>query len=121
MPFDEPPALQEPEPEGMDVMALLLAGIRPTVGLAGLILAFVLALRLMGSIKSAPPAFAGRASLPSGQEGSTNLPSGQSQPLPQDSRAGSLPRPAAPRLELSDPNITAKVVRAWMNEEGGQG
>ncbi len=120
MSFDERPVVVEPEAEGMDVMALLMAGIRPTVGLAGLILAFVLALRLMGFIK-AVPAMAGRASLPAGNESGGGLQSGQSQSLPQESRSASLPRPSGPKLELSDPNITAKVVRAWMNEDGGQG
>jgi len=121
LPFDKKPILQAPAEEGTDVVALLMAGVRPTVGLAGLVLAFVLALRLMGSIKSAAPAMAGRSSLPSGDGGSPAVSGSQSQQLPAQSQVASHPRQAVPKLELSDPNITAKVVRAWMNDEGGQG
>jgi flagellar M-ring protein FliF len=121
LPFDKRPALPEAVEEGTDVVALLMAGIRPTVGLAGLILAFVLALRLMGSIKAAPPALAPRGSLAAGEGGALGGSPSASHQLPHENRAESMPRPTVPKLELSDPNITAKVVRAWMSEEGGQG
>jgi len=118
LPFDDSPVLPETVEEGTDVMALVLAGLRPTIGLLGLVMAFVLALRLMSSIKSAAPAPARGTTLPPGEDSRdsrTALSDGRS-------REGEGPQrrmapPEQPNLELADPSITAKVVRAWMKEE----
>lgn len=115
LPFDNTPILPEVAEEGTDVMALLLAGIRPTIGLLGLIMAFVFALRLMSSIKSAAPATP-RGSLSSGDHGEDEQMALRGAPSPgREERV--FHQPAQPKLELADPNITAKVVRAWMKEE----
>ena len=91
-------------------MALVMAGIRPAVGLAALILAFVMALRLMTTIKTAGPVTpGGRRSLPAGDLEDAAFPR-------PDAAARLVPAPAAAKLELADPEITAKVVRAWMGE-----
>ena len=115
LPFDNSPVLPEVPEEGTDVMALLLAGIRPTIGLLGLIMAFVLALRLMASIKSVAPARAIGGALPPG-ESPESYPS-----VPERAGQERDPRrmqpPPQSNLELADPSITAKVVRAWMKEE----
>lgn len=111
LPFEVIEPLPEAADEGTDVVALVMAGIRPGIGLLGLIMAFVLALRLMNSIKSAAPALAGRASLPAGDMGDPSYAA-----VPGSPASASVPPPPAPRMELADPNITAKVVRAWMKE-----
>jgi len=79
-----------------------------------------LALRLMGTIKTAAPAMAGPASLPAGEGAPQGISGPPNQNLAAESTPPSIPRPTGPRLELSDPDITAKVVRAWMNDEGAK-
>jgi flagellar M-ring protein FliF len=113
VPFDRrPPPPPEVEETGMDVFGILQAGVRPGVGLLGLILAFVITLKLLGSLKAAAAA-AGPRSLPPGSQtegidGQTTVaaPPPMAPPTIQ----------APPKVELSDPNMTARVVRAWMNE-----
>lgn len=122
LPFDLRPTIQTQVEEGTDVMGLVMAGIRPAVGLAALILAFVLSLRLMGSIKSVVPAVAGQGALTSG-EGAA--PAVYADNRPQAASGGgptqAVSDTSGGQLQLSDPSITAKVVRAWMNDDGGQG
>jgi flagellar M-ring protein FliF len=113
LPFDRPEPVAEPVEEGMDVVALVMAGIRPGIGLLGLIMAFVLALRLMNSIKTAPMPPARPASLPASGQGEPAY--AEMAAVPAAARA--MPAPKGPPIELTDPNITAKVVRAWMKEE----
>jgi flagellar M-ring protein FliF len=110
LPFTQPEPLPEAVEEGPDVVALVMAGIRPGIGLLGLIMAFVLALRLMNSIKTAAPAFGGRPSLAPAEGGAGQMPEGRP-------ATASIAPPSGPRVELTDPNMTAKVVRAWMKEE----
>ncbi len=114
LPFSKEEPMVTQEEEGTDVMALLMAGIRPTIGLIGLIMAFVLALRLMGSIKAADPASTPRTLPPGAPEEATLPPSGSESRRAAPAMAAP---PAGPQMDLSDPNITAKVVRAWMKEE----
>jgi flagellar M-ring protein FliF len=124
LPFDREPAMGATGPveeEGVDVMALLQAGMRPTVGLLALVFAFVLALRLLGALKSSPR--------PAAQAGALPGPSGtQQQALPEEGSGNEPPReekqrerrvlsaPEPPKVEIKDPEMTARVVQSWMRE-----
>lgn len=116
LPFDrEPPAPPE-EDGGLDILALVQAGIRPAIGLLGLTLAFVFGLKLLGFIKTAPVPQASMESLPAGSEGG-----GQAFPTPPGEMGASgspqVVRPAqGAKVQLADPAVTARVVKAWMNE-----
>ncbi len=113
VPFDRRPPPPAPVvEEGPDVMAILQAAARPSVGILGAVFAFLLALKLLGSLKSAAPA-GGRRSLPPGEEEFGEALGGDSEGAPVISP----PRAEAPpKVEVADPNMTARVVRAWMNE-----
>jgi flagellar M-ring protein FliF len=117
LPFDREPLAPVNEEEGLDVMALLHAGLRPTIGLVGLILAFVLALRILGALRSSPQSAERRSALPAGEGGSL--------PASEDGEGGDgaqaeqkvISSPQVPKVEITDPEMTARVVKAWMREE----
>jgi hypothetical protein len=95
---------------------MVQAGFRPTVGLLGLVLAFVFALRLLKVMKTVPLG---------PPEGKTLPPTGDDDELPPSASArgvgdGTPPRSRrgqAGRVELTDPNLTARVVKAWLSED----
>ncbi len=113
LPFDRKALILEPAEEGLDIMALVHAGVRPTIGLVGLVLAFLLGLRLLSSLKESAP-----AQLRGGTQLSGSLPTSPESrreitDVPEGRRFIS---PVAPKVEVTDPNMTARVVRAWMTE-----
>jgi len=102
VPFDRRPPPPAPVvEEGTDVVAILQAAVRPSVGVLGVIFAFLLALKLLGTLKTAAPA-SGPGAFPGPQAASPVL----APPVVQ----------APQRVEIADPSMTARVVRAWMNE-----
>jgi flagellar biosynthesis/type III secretory pathway M-ring protein FliF/YscJ len=117
LPFDREPLAPVNQEDGLDVMALLQAGLRPTIGLVGLILAFVLALRILGALRSSPQSAERRNALPSGEGGS--LPASEDDEGGDGARAERkvISSPQVPKVEISDPDMTARVVKAWMREE----
>lgn len=114
VPFDRPPVSTPPVvEEGLDIMGILQAAVRPALGLLGLIFAFTLALKLLGSLKNLAPA-SGNRSLPPGSRAEGSLEGEQPMAAPQVLRSPVVQAPQ--RVEIADPDMTARVVRAWMNE-----
>jgi flagellar M-ring protein FliF len=117
MPFDREPVVVAEEESGPDVIAIAQASVRPAIGILALTFAFILSLKLLRFMKTVP--------LGPGEERALAPPEG-SDALPGDlaaSRLGDGQRPAIAsaggtgRIELSDPNMTARVVKAWLSEE----
>lgn len=100
-----PPPPVEEEPAA-DVVGAVRAAQRPVVALAGVAMAVFLALRLLGTLRL----------------GSMGAATVQQISTPPEDRA--LPAappmiasaPAEPVFELTDPSMTARVVRSWMKE-----
>ncbi len=111
LPFDREPLPVEGPVGGVDILALVQAGLRPTIGLVGLVLAFMLGLRLLSSLKAAAPGGGRRESLPAASPGRDSPRS-----LPEAPEGRRFAAPSAPKVELTDPDMTARVVRAWMTE-----
>ncbi len=111
VPFAPPPP-EEPDDTGFDAMAVLQASQRPLVGLVGIILAFLLTLRILGALKAG--ATTKPATRPRIQaEAPAVLPPAESI---QPAHAMPSQPVAEPRFQLADPAMTARVVRAWMKE-----
>lgn len=102
----EPPVVQAPPSEALDVAGILLAAQRPVVSLAGLAVALFLALRILGTIKTMKPT----APLP--QLGTHPEPA---LPPPPEPEAISAPA-AGPAVQIANPELTARVLKSWMGE-----
>jgi flagellar M-ring protein FliF len=118
LPFDREAPVPVTEEEGLDVMALLTAGLRPTVGLVALILAFVLTLRILGALKSTQVTGRGNRTLSPPSPEESSLPENE-EGEGKELRGGPdrvISSPKAPKVEVTDPDMTARVVKAWMRE-----
>jgi hypothetical protein len=116
MPFDREPVVVPEEEAGPDIVAMVQAGVRPAIGILALVFAFILSLRLLKFMKTVPLGPKEELALAPGEERDG---------LPADSAprlAGAGPRAmagagATGQLELTDPNLTARVVKAWLSED----
>ena len=99
---------------GPDLTSLLLAYQRPVVALFGLMTALFLALRVLGSMKAMTSAQAGRAVAP-GRRPVLEEPAHEPELAAAAASAPALAAPA-PRVSVADPDMTARVVRAWMKD-----
>ncbi len=105
--------------EGFDIMGLVSLLLKPLVGLVGLALAFVMALRLMKNfMEMAPPAppvqiaAEGQIALAGAAGGMAGLGEGVGEEFKTVTR-----RPQQDeRVAIVDPQMTARVVRAWLRE-----
>ena len=118
MPFDREPVALPAEEEGMDIMAMVQAGVRPTIGILALTLAFILALKLLGFMKTLPLG-------PSRQQALPDTPGGEGLHRSDSHSRFAEPEGGGPqrmggaqsRVEMTDPSLTARVVKAWMSED----
>lgn len=109
VPYEVEPMLEVGE-EPMDVVALAMAFQKPVVALFGILMALMLSTRVLGTIKSlTPPRPAG--ALQAFQQDSRHVQHVEAQPEPAVLGSGEAPAP-----QVVDPNMTARVVRAWMND-----
>ena len=104
-----------PTEEGLDFLALATVAVRPLLALMGLLTALFLALRLVGAIKeTAPPvparlqAAGSAAALPPAETAPAEVHTGP----PPPAEIAPPPRP----FEMTDPEMTARVLRSWMRE-----
>ena len=96
-------------PEGFNVMGLLGLLLRPLIGILALVLAYMIATRTMKSLKEmAPPPRLRPAHQAAGVGGET---AGDGGVLELDQAGGD-----SLAVELTDPAMTARVVRAWLKE-----
>jgi flagellar M-ring protein FliF len=115
MPFDREPVVLPEEEVGPDIMGMVQAGVRPTIGILALTFAFILALRLMRVIKTMPLGPSEQQILPPvpGAEGLHSFDPNRVADRGAPQRAAG----AHSRVELTDPSLTARVVKAWMSED----
>ena len=118
MPFNREPVVVPEEEAGPDIIAMVQAGVRPAIGILALIFAFILSLRLLKFMKSVPLGPNEERTLAPGED-RDGLPSDSTNRL---AGAGAGPRAMAGagttgQVELTDPNLTARVVKAWLSED----
>lgn len=102
LPFVVAPPLPKPE-GGFDVVGALQATQRPVIGLAGIVVALVLTLKLAGTIKElTPPPL--RPSLGRNPDADAIGP-----PTP-------VAMPEPPRFTITDPEMTARVLKSWVKD-----
>ncbi|MDH5590603.1 MAG: hypothetical protein OEZ37_11200, partial [Gemmatimonadota bacterium] len=106
MPFEGMP--EALPPEGIDIFALLQALQRPLIALSGLLVAFFLGTRVLASFKAIPVGPVTRV---------------EDMRMPASDEPGKLPvpdavpaKPVRQQYQIVDPQMTAKVIRAWMKE-----
>jgi flagellar M-ring protein FliF len=92
---------------GVDLAGIWMATERPLITLAALGIALFLALRILALIKTMAP--------PRSTPQLSTHPEGLLAPAPSVPEP-ILSRPAHPGVQLSDPEMTARVLRSWMNE-----
>jgi flagellar M-ring protein FliF len=115
VPFDMPD-VPEPVAESTDVLTLAQTFQKPAVALMAIIMASVLALKLLGAIKTAP-ASSQRASLPrSGEEQGVSAAVGEGPGADGVSMKRAGPQIETPELGINDPKMTARVLQAWMKD-----
>lgn len=108
LPFEIPPALPELD-EAFDFTGLAMAAQRPVIALAGLGVAVFLTLQILGTLKTLAP-----ASSPSRFEQQASQPA---LPLPQSgTESVQAPVAAQPAVQVTDPEMAARVLRSWMQE-----
>jgi len=118
MPFDREPVVLPEEEEGMDIMAMVQAGVRPTIGILALTLAFIFALKLLAFMKTVPLGPARQEALPHSADAEGLHRSGSSSRMAAAEGGGPQRMGGSPgRVELTDPSLTARVVKAWMSED----
>ena len=101
--------------EGLDVAGVIYAAQRPAVALFGVIMTVFLALKLLGTIKSLPRSTPENQLVgASGDAPSVAAVSHAEPVVPQPAPTLRMPQPR--KVELADPGMTARVVKAWMNE-----
>lgn len=115
MPFDREPVEAPQEEAGPDVMAMVQAGVRPTIGILALALAFVLALRLLGLMKTMPLSAGGRT-LPRPDDADGLYPEGSGGRI-QGGGSSGRGGAGSGKIEMPDPTLTARVVKAWLSED----
>ena len=105
LPFLTAPPLPEPE-GGFDVVGTLQVAQRPAIGLAGIVVALVLTLKLAGTIKElAPPSL--RPTLGRSSDADAIGP-----PIP----SAPIAMPETPRFTITDPEMTARVLGSWIKD-----
>jgi len=97
------------------VVAVAGAVQRPVVTVVALLVTALVALRLLGTLRAAAVAGAEGGVLLEGPLGRGAL-----GPAPEETTLGSIPAraalPAPPAVEISDPRLTANVLRSWMKD-----
>ena len=103
--------------EGLDVVGLAQTFSRPLVGLAGLMTALMLGLRLIRTIRETPgprsaalPRAGAAPGLPHGG------PAGDVEEAVATPHHQYVSNPQPPTIQLQDPAMTARVLKAWMKE-----
>lgn len=105
-PFEIPSPLPPAADDAVDVAGILLAAQRPVVALAGVAMAVFLALRILGMLNL--------GSIGAGTVHQISPPS-DDRALP--AAPPMLPKPPAePVFQITDPDMTARVVRSWMKD-----
>ena len=106
--------------EGPDIIGIIQALQRPAVGIFGALLALVLALRVLSTMKSLPAPERRRAVPPASTTEPTRVAAPTQGTIPDVPVAAPVmeePRvPEAQPLAVNDPELTARVVKAWMSE-----
>jgi flagellar M-ring protein FliF len=115
MPFDKEPVEAPQDEAGPDVLAIVQAGVRPTIGILALTFAFLLALRLLRFMKALPLPATGRA-LPRPEDEDGLYPEGSAGRIPGARPSGRGGR-APGKIDMPDPTLTARVVKAWLSED----
>jgi flagellar M-ring protein FliF len=116
VPFDVPD-VPEPVEEPTDVLTLAQTFQKPAVALMAIIMASVLAFRLLGTLKSAPASARSATSLPaSGGEDPVTASVGDGPGSEGVSVKKMGPKIEAPELGINDPKMTARVLQAWMKD-----
>ena len=111
VPFAVEPIMEEVVEEGTNVVALAMAFQRPVVALIAIIIALVLSTRVLGTFKRlAPPRAVGGGALAAGPQVGDELRSADTAPQAMLAPA----QPVGP--QVTNPEMTARVVRSWMNE-----
>jgi flagellar M-ring protein FliF len=116
MPFDREPVAVPAEETGPDIMALVQAGIRPGIGILALTFAFILALKLLRFMKTVPLGPSERQLLPNTEGGEGLASENPRTAMPSSTTASGGPG-SSQRVQLTDPSMTARVVKAWMSED----
>ena len=107
-PFEALPPPPTPEADPVDVTGILLAAQKPVIALAGLGMAVFLALRILGLLRL-------------GSIGAAPVQQIPPPPPPEDhllpAKTSRVPKaPPPPVFEITDPDMTARVVRSWMKD-----
>ncbi len=92
------------------------AGLRPGVGILALTFAFILAIKLLRFVKSVPLGPSPQPAL-AGADGTEGLAPNDPMMRVGDPRGASGRGGGSKKVELTDPSLTAKVVKAWMSED----
>ena len=117
MPFDRAPVVAVDEEAGPDILGMVQAGLRPGIGILALIFAFVLSLKLFRFVKAVPLGPGTESALSGGGTGE-GVARGESFPGMTDPRTqGVMGGGSGQTVAISDPALTAKVVKAWMSED----
>ncbi len=112
VPFEDTLLDAPVEPETLDWIGLAQTFSRPLIGLVGLIVALVLALRLMNTLKETAPARAPALAAPAAA-GLPQAPVEEAVATPQPQY---ISEPQVPTVQLQNPAMTARVLKAWMKE-----
>lgn len=99
---------------GPSIAGMLITYQRPIVAIVGLIVALLLMSKVLGTLKSGTPS-AERSRAEALASAPRDVDLGAPQPAPA-LPAATAPARTASRPEVSDPAMTARVVRAWMKE-----
>jgi len=108
--FEVPPVVAL-EDAGVDIAALVPALSRPLVAIVALGVALFLSLRILSTLKTLEPRTVGpRLSAPD------NQPSVPPAPAEMNALPPAPPEAQPQGVQLSDPAMTARVMRSWMND-----
>jgi flagellar biosynthesis/type III secretory pathway M-ring protein FliF/YscJ len=117
MPFDREPLVPMEEETGPDILGMVQAGLRPGIGILALIFAFVLSLKLLRFVKTVPLGPTGQTTLPTGDAGEGMAPGMAPTGMAGPGQQGMMSGGTGQQVALTDPALTAKVVKAWMSED----
>lgn len=107
--FPAPPAPPPVEEASLDIAGVVRASTRPIISITGIIIALMLALRIVGTIRALPPAHPRSV-------GAGPMPDSAHE-LPQpEAQAAFIPPPAPVKIEVSDPEMTARVMASWIKD-----
>ncbi len=103
--------------EALDIAGVIYAAQRPAVALFGLLMTLFLVNRLVGAIKALPAPR--QESLPASELQPAPMMPAANPALQVEPHVAQAPPPGIPqprKVEVTDPSMTARVVKAWMNE-----